>query len=525
MPPKAKRFSGVYLNEHEIEEIINRSGKVLDFSGANLAGDQPLFIVDNILSHKLYQFIAIDISSTKISLQGLESLVLAATQMNSLESFDCKDNNVGSSGGNILSKFLSSTKSLKALDISSNDLGDTGVTSVASAFSIDLADAMRKDSSSLFTLVALDLSNNNLGDMAILSLCRSLTQLIRYSAPANKAPALEVLHLNNNSIGDKAAICLAQLINSRRSGDNKASLQLKELGLNDNPISSKGIIALLGSAAEGARSPLRLLLLNRCQPSIGVLNHLATNIRSSYCDLECLEMSFTAKNARLAVMDSAALYSDPKHQASSLSMTFKTLIDAIFNHVCSIKRIHLGMLHEAIFETCVEATREFMSAQQRDTTHALENINTASEIFGVPYVSNVLDWVKAGLYDNTVLFGKPVDMVIRRRSSDSESLKFELKAPAKANSNFLSNLSTQLKADEGITSTKENGFHKSIKSQLQVDRDNHTYKSISTSIGVVSTQSKNKLDLDDTELSMENKSLVDLKEKEYLKLRTEHKVI
>jgi hypothetical protein len=463
---RATRFPGVLLSENDIEEILRRGvqSKILDFSGANLSGEQPLFIADIILSSKLLDFTHINISSTQISTKGFEAILNAAYELKSLESFIARDNNLSKDVGLALSKLIGTRGLLRVLDVSNNQLGDVGVAAIAGIFGMiqppSPDQSFRSESISLYTLVTLDISNNNFGDMGVLALCRGLTQFAKNVAANNTrmngsgsrgfsfgndayaggaaggGVSLKVLKMNQNKLSDKAALCLAQLINTKLTGNGSpdprttplqqqpSQLQLEELWLNDNPsLTSRGLLALLGSVSEGVTSPLVKLCVSRCRPTTAVLDQLAVNIRSGSrrprsndddyhngdvaaggytCRLEHVELSFTQAVADEAIRESALKFNKIENNYSGyvcLSTAVAKLSDAV---LCTdtIKRIDLGSLPRCIYNSCVSAVQGKQVAQYQDTIKSLDCLNNAAAVFGLQYISHIKGWVTDTVYEN-----------------------------------------------------------------------------------------------------------------------------
>ena len=205
------------IDEGDIDSILQHGAEwgSLDLTNINFSGDIPLFFADALAAQTTKPYTHIDTSGSKISCQGFESVTASVIELSGLESFVSRSNELTKEAGAILGRLLSSKGSLRLLDISSNNIGDMGVTALTTAFAVDLSPVLNNESMSVLSLSVLDLSNNHFGDSGVLGLCRGLAQLSKHAIAVKQTPALKVLRLNSNNICDKGAQCLAQVINRR----------------------------------------------------------------------------------------------------------------------------------------------------------------------------------------------------------------------------------------------------------------------------------------------------------------------
>lgn len=171
----------------------------------------------------------------------------------------------------------------------------------AGAFTVDLTHLEANKSIPLLSLQTLNLAYNNFGDAAALALSRGLTQLARHAHSNLRSPSIKSLNLSGNKLGDKSAVCLGQLLVSLASKEG-GQLTLEELAMNNNPLSSIGITALLKDLsvdhllASGASTPpLNRLSLDQCYPNITVLDAIGA------CSVTHLRIHFSENDATEAV--------------------------------------------------------------------------------------------------------------------------------------------------------------------------------------------------------------------------------
>lgn len=427
----------------------------------------------------------VNLTGSKISLSNFDKLIQTIIQLQSLEHFIAKKCNLTKDYGLYLNKLLLFTKGLKTLVIGENSLGDIGLTSLSYAFSEAVNQSNNPSSSnlpsfplsqaSIYTLETLDCSQNELTDGGILSLSRSLLTFVKrsqilqakgLSLPAPGTPnasafvshfappiiRLKRLALDNNPlITDKSAIIIAQLINSKPinaptinasnspnrtnstnlvlTKQNLFPLLLEELSLSNNPqISAKGINALLGDAKQTIYSPLKKLNVSYCQLSFSVLDTLAKNIQYGMVYLEELYLEFSEEMALQCVNQSAEkidkIYGNTSQQMI-MSEVFTYLTNVLLNvnhkRVVSVRLITLGKLPQVIFSQCIQSQEENLTLKFEDCIKTLDAINPASEIFRLPYISNVDAWIQSKIYDNILYNTKPASSSRTKTTSPGPS--------------------------------------------------------------------------------------------------------
>ena len=244
--------------------------------------------------------------------------------------------------------------------------------------------------------------------------------------------SLSVLRLQDNHISDKGALCIAQLLNtkgsrqanltpsSRRNSSSSSSsssstsrsntptrsgscnlansfenldssfrlstittttttttatdlvhfrINLVELNLLGNRIGQVGTTALLGNAAEGVLSPLRVLSLSQCmgytdqlkdaEGLLQVLSLLESNLRnSSDCALRKFVLDISAESAS-TLLDEYMKESARKPMVPSFGETFQAVSDALLNlthqNMVSLSKVRLGAFHRVLYQYCVDA--------------------------------------------------------------------------------------------------------------------------------------------------------------------------
>lgn len=426
-------MDGESLSEADIEEVYNTGMDTggLDFSGANLSEDQPFFIADLLSSNKLISIVHLDLSHTVMQVDGFEAILFAATEVKSLESVVAKSLQLPKEAGMSLSKLLASRGCLKVLDVSGNNLGDVGVSNLSGAFSIDHSKTLPKQLLSVVTITVLDLSGNDVGDTGALALCRGLSQFVRRASAVGVTPFLKVLRLNDNNIGDKAAICIAQLINQQAASSNagsgglspvprggiNATLQLEELALDNNPLSPRGVCALLGCSREGVISPLKRLFLANASINTDVLQLVAENLRySDSSPLQYLNLSFSVQGVLQEILGQGVPSTKNDNSGSRgnplrvLCSALRVLAFALVEYAAarannSALHIELGALHSTLFNYAshLEDSAEPVpdsEAQVQEIVCTLEALNRpdVASVLNIQVVPNVAQWVRSAEY-------------------------------------------------------------------------------------------------------------------------------
>lgn len=112
---KPRKFAGSVFSEQELEHIIIRAAKgnrhndgnqsnalSLDLSGADLTGERALFASDILTRGRMFSFVHIDISNTRLSNNGCECLLSVASECKQLVTLRMKSNSLTKEVGHAL---------------------------------------------------------------------------------------------------------------------------------------------------------------------------------------------------------------------------------------------------------------------------------------------------------------------------------------------------------------------------------------------------------------------------------------
>jgi hypothetical protein len=162
-----------------------------------------------------------------------------------------RSNRLGNRGACSLQTWLQKTPTLEELDLSKNQIGSRGATSILHAFRDNHVCPIKMlnfahneiwdpDDGTFFatntTLELINLEGNFIHDEGIEAIAKGIR--------ANRRCKLEKLYLGWNGIGDEGCIQLAYMLESNKS--------LNTLGLGENDITSVGARALLSSLASNS---------------------------------------------------------------------------------------------------------------------------------------------------------------------------------------------------------------------------------------------------------------------------------
>ncbi|XP_029109064.1 NACHT, LRR and PYD domains-containing protein 3-like isoform X2 [Scleropages formosus] len=188
-----------------------------------------------------------------------------------------------------LASILSSDSNLRVLDLSDNDLQDSGVKILSAGLGnqqckleilrlnrCSLTERCCKSLASILSsdsnLRELDLNHNDLQDSGVKILSAGL---------GNQQCKLEILRLNRCSLTERCFEVLASILNSDSN--------LRELDLSDNDLRDSGV-ELLSAGLGNKRCKLDTLRLNRCSLTEGCYGVL-TSVLSSDSNLRVLDLS------------------------------------------------------------------------------------------------------------------------------------------------------------------------------------------------------------------------------------------
>jgi len=164
-----RRYKNIKINEDFVKEVLlsAESNSLLDISGADLSGDEVYYLCDTILGYRLFAYQSVNISYTNIAL-GFDTLVNTISECKGLHTLRATNNELSHDNGASIARLLSTTGSLKKLDLSVNNLSDKGIAAIFGCYSKDFTtDIALSTNLSLFSLTELNLVNNDIHDMGV----------------------------------------------------------------------------------------------------------------------------------------------------------------------------------------------------------------------------------------------------------------------------------------------------------------------------------------------------------------------
>lgn len=399
----------------------------------------------------------------------------------------------GSALGNSNWKFLpvapeNSIFTLQVLDFSNNQIQDSGILSLCRSF-LYYNKKLLLMKSIYSSLKVLKFNQNQITDKGLYCVSQLLNVKL-ISANGNNSP---IVPIGGNKSPPKRANILVQ----NKYGVNLQELSFHHnphitgdgiiavLGYNHIATSTTGANSPSPIQPSSLFSPqslccihstLKTLDFGKCHLSLLIFQYLIPMItKGSFIVLENLNLDFTEENAREIVLCSAQQYnkvygnnlssvrsqiqteSSPTRAESNsnivLSYCFQLLVDALLgiNHKnrVSIKSIILGSLPKVIYDQCVDsmdilkdpsksqglskAEALLIHNKFEDCLKTLEFMNPASEIFHIPYISNILAWIQGKQYHNLLYMTTPLSIFQTAGQASSLENRKKEKAETKGN--------------------------------------------------------------------------------------------
>ncbi|KAL7875402.1 hypothetical protein AOLI_G00103650 [Acnodon oligacanthus] len=230
----------------------------------------------------------LDLKKYRTSEEGYRRLIPAVTVCRKAQLAFC---NLGGEACEILSSVLQSNSSLKELDLSNNDLQDSGVKllSVGLKSSHCTLEILRLASCNLggeaceilssvlqsnSSLKELDLSSNDLQDSGV--------KLLSVGLKSSHC-TLEILRLASCNLGGEACEILSSVLQSNSS--------LKELDLSSNDLQDSAV-KLLSVGLKSSHCTLEILSLLGCMVTVEGCSSLASALNSNPSHLRELDLSY-----------------------------------------------------------------------------------------------------------------------------------------------------------------------------------------------------------------------------------------
>ncbi len=167
---ETRRYKNIKITEEFVKDILlskDANSIVLDVSGADLSGDEVYYLCDTILGYRLFAYQNVNISYTNVAV-GFDTVVNTIVECKGLHTLSATNNELSHENGISIARLLSTTGSLKNLDLSANKLSDKGVAAIFGSYSKDFTtDVALSTNLSLFSLTELNLTNNDIHDMGV----------------------------------------------------------------------------------------------------------------------------------------------------------------------------------------------------------------------------------------------------------------------------------------------------------------------------------------------------------------------
>ena len=155
---------------------------------------------------------ALDLSNNQISREGMEALSITLNTKTQLITLNMQDNKLGDDSMGILANVLNQVP-LKSLNLGLNDIRDQGVAVISGS--------LHQEMPAAGTLASLNLCQNKIGPIGCLSIAQALLQ----------NTSLKMLNLADNALGDDGATHLSHML---RINDGIVDLNLSNTGICEN---------------------------------------------------------------------------------------------------------------------------------------------------------------------------------------------------------------------------------------------------------------------------------------------------
>ncbi|XP_048045722.1 protein NLRC5-like isoform X1 [Megalobrama amblycephala] len=333
--------------------------KNLDLSKHKI-GDTRMNQIAALLQDKHCQLNKLQLRDCGLTEESCSALATVLRSNSRLEELDISNNNLQDSGVKKLQKALENTNcTLKKLGLSDCSITEEGYKALASA--------LRSNPSHL---VELDLTGNDPGQSGV----KELTDLLqdpncqlklRFLSPAadeacqyvkeivGKNPLLlRELNLSERELGDTRVNQIAALLQDKHCQLN--TLILCRCSITENQC------LILTSALKSNPSHLRELNLRGNKLGDSGVKHLCDILKDSHCKLERLRLTYCKMSNEGCSAVTSALKSNPSH-LRELDLSGNKLGDSGVKHLCdALKDSHCKL--ERLRFTCCEITNEGCSA-------------------------------------------------------------------------------------------------------------------------------------------------------------------
>ncbi|XP_062394593.1 uncharacterized protein LOC134082698 [Sardina pilchardus] len=370
--------------------------KELDVSN-NHPGESTQKLLSATLKDPHRKVEALQLAGCKLTDKSCELVASVLQSPNSLLELDLKNNNLGDSGVQLLSKGLSSPQCrLQALSLQNCSIGEEGFTALASALRSNpshmrklwlmgskATDSGVKHLSSLLEdpnckLEFLDLQNCNIGEEGFTALASALR-----SNPSH----MRELWLKGSKATDSGVKHLSSFLED-------PNCKLEILGLNNCSIGEEGFTAL-ASALRSNPSHMRKLLLRESKATDSGVKHLSSLLEDPNCKLENLDLNNCSIGEEGFTTLASALRSNPSHMRE-LRLEGNKATDSGVKHLSSLLEDPNCKLKILNLNSCsigVEGFTALASALRSNPSHMRELFLRGSKATdsGVKHLSSLLE--------------------------------------------------------------------------------------------------------------------------------------